>query len=134
MIVAFAGFLGGWQQQALGADALVLAGVVGAVVATWFTFLPSFLFILGGAPIVEASRGISRLAAPLAAVSATVVGVIVHLALFLAGHVLVGERAGIVSIAIAFAAWCALALFKRGLVEVVVGAAALGLLAQLVGA
>ncbi len=133
MIVAFAGFLGGWQQQALGADALLAAGVVGALVATWFTFLPSFLFILGGAPIVEASRGISRLTAPLAAVSATVVGVIVHLALFLASHVLAWERAGIPSIAIAAAAWCALALFKRGLVEVVVGAAALGLLAQLIG-
>jgi chromate transporter len=130
MIVAFAGFLGGWQQQALGADALLLAGAVGAVVATWFTFLPSFLFILGGAPLVEASRGMSRLTAPLAAVSATVVGVIAHLALFLAGHVLVGERVDVPALGIALAAWCALALFKRSLVEVVVGAAALGLLAQ----
>ena len=131
MIVAFAGFLGGWQQQALGADALLLAGVVGACVATWFTFLPSFLFILAGAPLVEASRGISRLTAPLAAVSATVVGVTVHLALFLAGHVLVGEPVDVPALGIALAAWCALALFKRGLVEVVLGAAPLGLLGQL---
>jgi chromate transporter len=54
----------------------------------WFTFLPTFGFIMAGAPLVEASRDDLRLGAPLTAITAAVVGVIVSLAVFFAGPVL----------------------------------------------
>ncbi len=88
MVVAFVGFVGGWQQQVLGADALFWSGVAAACVATFFTFLPSFLFILIGGPWVERTHGELRLTAPLTGVTAAVVGVILNLALFFAFHVL----------------------------------------------
>ncbi len=83
MVVAFVGFLGGWNQ----AGSLSLA-VAAALVVIWFTFLPSFLFILAGAPLVEASRGDLRLDGPLRAITAAVVGVIASLALLFSGPVL----------------------------------------------
>ena len=88
MIVAFVGFVGGWSKEIFGPELLPLAGMAGACVASLFTFLPSFLFILVGGPLVEASRNEIRLTAPLAAVTAAVVGVILNLAVFFAGHVL----------------------------------------------
>jgi chromate transporter len=87
MIVAFVGFLGGWTKELLGPDARLMAGVLGASVATFFTFLPSFLFILAGGPLVERTRDEARLTAPLTAITAAVVGVIVNLAVFFALHV-----------------------------------------------
>jgi chromate transporter len=126
MIVAFVGFLGGWQQQLMGADHTLLAGVCGAVVATGYTFLPSFLFILGGAPVVEFTRSVTALAAPLAAISAAVVGVIVHLGLFLAGHVLWPGHPDWQAIAIALGALAALAAWRRSLLEVVIVAGIAG--------
>jgi chromate transporter len=88
MVVAFVGYVGGWTQAALGPDALAASGALAAVIATFFTFLPSFLFILVGAPAVEATRDEIRLVAPLTAITAAVVGVILNLALFFAVHVL----------------------------------------------
>lgn len=82
MVVAFVGFVGGWATQVLGPDALFLGAALAACVATWFTFLPSFIFILAGGPWVESTRGNLKLTAPLAAVTAAVVGVIANLALF----------------------------------------------------
>jgi chromate transporter len=87
MIVTFVGFIGGWTRQLFGPDALLLAAFAGAGVATFFTFLPSFLFILIGAPVVEATRHELKFTAPLTAITAAVVGVIVNLALFFAWHV-----------------------------------------------
>ena len=87
MVVAFVGFVGGWQQQVLGPDALVAAGAVAATVVTFFTFLPSFVFILAGGPLVEATHGKLGFTAPLSAITAAVVGVILNLALFFAYHV-----------------------------------------------
>ena len=78
MVVAFVGFLGGHSQGLLG-DPL-LGGVVAACVATWFTFLPSFVFILAGGPWVERTRQMPSLAGPLQAITAAVIGVIAHLA------------------------------------------------------
>ncbi|HEY2559918.1 MAG TPA: chromate efflux transporter [Caldimonas sp.] len=88
MIVAFIGFVGGWSQAVLGSDAPFASGVLAASVVTFFTFLPSFAFILLGGPFVESTHGDLRFTAPLAAITAAVVGVIVNLALFFAWHVL----------------------------------------------
>jgi chromate transporter len=88
MIVAFVGFVGGWTQRVFGADALLAAGIAGACVATFFTFLPSFLFILSGGPLVERTRDDVKLTAPLTAITAAVVGVIVNLAVYFAWHVI----------------------------------------------
>ncbi|MDB5885952.1 MAG: chromate transporter, chromate ion transporter family [Polaromonas sp.] len=87
MVVAFVGFVAGWGRQVLGPDALFLGAALAACVATWFTFLPSFIFILAGGPWVESTRGNLKLTAPLAAVTAAVVGVIANLALFFIGAV-----------------------------------------------
>jgi chromate transporter len=64
------------------------AGALAATVVTFFTFLPSFLFILAGGPLVEATHGRLKFTAPLTAITAAVVGVILNLALFFAWHVL----------------------------------------------
>jgi len=87
MVVAFVGFVGGWSQPLGGFAAAPAGAIAGAVVAAFFTFLPSFLFILAGGPFVEATRGEVRYVAPLTGVTAAVVGVIANLALFFAGHV-----------------------------------------------
>ena len=92
MIVAFVGFVGGWTGALFGTDSLFFAGVAGACVATFFTFLPSFVFILAGGPLVESTRGNLKFTAPLTAISAAVVGVIVSLALFFAEHVFGSDR------------------------------------------
>jgi len=93
MIVAFVGFVGGWTQEVFGPASGLASGIAGACVATVFTFLPSFIFILAGGPLVEATRNRPAFTAPLAAISASVVGVIVHLAIYFAGHVLWGDPA-----------------------------------------
>jgi chromate transporter len=88
MVVAFVGFMGGWNQSiAAGLSPWPLA-LAAVLVTVWFTFLPSFGFILAGAPLVEATRGDLRFGAPLSAITAVVVGVIASLALFFAGPVL----------------------------------------------
>ncbi|MBI5612456.1 MAG: chromate efflux transporter [Gammaproteobacteria bacterium] len=88
MVVTYVGFIGGWTKQVFGGELLALGGIAGALVATFFTFLPSFLFILVGGPAIEASRHDIKLSAPLSAITAAVVGVIINLAVFFAWHVL----------------------------------------------
>ena len=88
MVVTFIGFLGGHVQPVMaGEHGALWSALLGALVATWFTFLPSFLFILIGGPLVETTHGQWRWTAPLSAISAAVVGVMLHLALFFAQHV-----------------------------------------------
>jgi len=131
MVVAFVGFVGGWTQQVLGADALVLGAVLAATVATFFTFLPSFVFILAGAPAVEATHGRLGFTAPLTAITAAVVGVIVNLSLFFAWHVLWPRGFegpfDAWSAAIAVAAGVALFRFKVGVMPLLAACAAAGL-------
>lgn len=132
MIVSFVGFVGAWTDAALGSP--LLAGVVGATVATYFTFLPSFLFILLGAPIVETTRGDIKFTAPLTSISAAVVGVILNLAVYFGLHVLwPGGLAGSAlagfdgtAAAIGVAALIALARFKWSVVAVIGASAAAG--------
>lgn len=87
-VVTFVGFLGGWQHEVLGPEELLLAGILGALIATFYTFLPSFLFILIGGPLVEATRGAIHFTAPLTGITAAVVGVVLNLGVFFAYHVL----------------------------------------------
>ena len=88
MVVAFVGFIGAWTKEILGPESLLLAGFAGACVATFFTFLPGYLFILAGGPLVEATHGDLKFTAPLTGITAAVVGVILNLALFFGYHVL----------------------------------------------
>jgi chromate transporter len=128
MVVAFVGFVGGWSHALLGADSLFLAGAAAAVVATFFTFLPSFLFIFAGAPLVEATHGDLKFTAPLTGITAAVVGVVVSLALFFAQHVFFAQGAlDWASVILAAAALAALMRFKVGLIPVILGCGAAGL-------
>ncbi|MEN9885858.1 MAG: hypothetical protein RL758_436, partial [Pseudomonadota bacterium] len=88
MVVAFVGFVGAYVKAVFGPDMLFLAGATAAALVTWFTFLPSFIFILAGGPLVERTHDEIRLTAPLTAITAAVVGVILNLALFFGYHVL----------------------------------------------
>ncbi len=131
MVVAFVGFVGGWTKEIFGPDSLLLAGAAGASVATLFTFLPSFLFILLGGPVVEATRDDVKFTAPLTGITAAVVGVILNLATFFAYHVLwpQGLDANFewFSALIGAFAFIALFRFKVGIVSVIAACAVIGL-------
>ena len=137
MVVAFVGFVGAYVKAVLGPEALFLAGALAAALVTWFTFLPSFLFIFAGGPLVESTHGDLKFTAPLTAITAAVVGVIANLTLFFGYHVLWPQGfAGpfdAVSALIALGAALALLRFKRGVMEVIAACAVLGLLWRLWG-
>jgi chromate transporter len=117
MVVAFVGYVG--------------AGTAGALVAAFFTFLPSFIFIFAGAPFVETTHGNLKFSAPLTGITAAVVGVIVNLALFFAWHVFWPEglsgRFEWFSALIGAAAFVALFRFKAGVMPVIGACALAGL-------
>ena len=131
MVVAFVGFVGAWNHAPFGPDALFAAGTLAATLVTWFTFLPSFLFILGGGPLVERTHGDLKFTAPLTAITAAVVGVIVNLAAFFAWHVLWPAGAAgnfdFVAAVIALAAGIALFRFRMNVIHVIAACALLGL-------
>lgn len=131
MVVAFVGFVGGWTKEIFGPEMLPLAGAAGAGIATLFTFLPSFLFILLGGPAVEATRHDVKFTAPLTGITAAVVGVVLNLAAFFAYHVLwpQGFDAAFewLSLFIGIAAFVALFKYKIGIVPVIGACAAIGL-------
>jgi chromate transporter len=130
MVVAFVGFVGGWTKELFGADALAAAGIAGALVATFFTFLPSFIFILVGAPFVETTHGKLQFTAPLTAITAAVVGVVLNLAVFFAYHVLWPDgfagRFEWFSAVLGSAALVALFRFKAGVIPVIAACAVIG--------
>lgn len=132
MVVAFVGFIGGYVKAIFGPDMLFLAGALAATLVTWFTFLPSFIFILAGGPLVEATHGDLKFTAPLTAITAAVVGVILNLALFFGYHVLWPQGFSgtfdFVSMGIALAAAVALFRYKRNIIHVISASALLGLL------
>jgi chromate transporter len=135
MVVAFVGFVGGWTHPPLGVGTALTSGLAGAAVATFYTFLPSFLFILVGGPLVEASHGDVRLTAPLCAITAAVVGVVFDLAVFFAYHVLWPHGSGggfdWVSALIGIAAGVALFRYRAGIIPVIAGCGAVGLVLAL---
>uniref|UniRef100_UPI003563234A chromate transporter n=1 Tax=Polaromonas sp. TaxID=1869339 RepID=UPI003563234A len=141
MVVAFVAFVGGWIKQVLGPDALFQGAALAALLVTWFTFLPSFIFILAGGPLVESTHGKPHFTAPLAAITAAVVGVIASLALFFIAHVSIktGATAGFPSnvawpaLALMAVAGVALLRYKAGVIPVIAACALAGLLLRLAG-
>jgi chromate transporter len=135
MVVAFVGFVGGWQSPELtawlGPGHQFAAGALAAALVTWFTFLPSFIFILAGGPLVESTHDDLKFTGPLTAITAAVVGVVLNLAVFFAYHVLWPQGLDgpfdLPSALIAAGAALALFRFKRGVIEVIVACASLGL-------
>jgi chromate transporter len=122
MVVTWVGYMG--------------AGLAGATVATFFTFLPSFLFILAGGPLVEATRGELKFTAPLTAITAAVVGVIMNLAVFFAWHTFWPQATEAAPFAgpfewlpvvVAIAAFLAMWKYKVDIMKVIGACALLGL-------
>jgi chromate transporter len=137
MVVSFVGFVGAWTKQIFGPEALFLAGFAGASVATFFTFLPSFLFILAGGPLVESTHGDLKFTAPLTGITAAVVGVILNLAIFFGWHVLWPKATEAAPFSgsfewfyalISIAAFVALWRYKQDIMRVIGACAALGLI------
>jgi len=137
MVVTFVGFVGGWTQALFGAEHVFLAGAIAACVVTYFTFLPSFIFILAGGPVVESTHNMLRFTAPLTAITAAVVGVVLNLAVFFGYHVLwphgLSGSFDVIAALIALAAAIALFRFKRGVIEVIAVCALVGLVLTLLG-
>ena len=131
MVVAFVGFVGAYAQALLGPDSLFLAGALAATLVTWFTFLPSFIFILAGGPFVESTHNDLKFTAPLTAITAAVVGVILNLALFFGYHTMwpQGFDAPFDTSAalIAIAAAVALLKFKLNVMQVIGACGLLGI-------
>jgi chromate transporter len=134
MVVTWVGCLGGTAKSVFANP--VMAGLAGATVATFFTFLPSFLFILAGGPIIEATRGELKFTAPLAAISAAVVGVILNLAVFFAWQTfwphasaaaLFAGRFDAIAGAVALAAFLALWRYKANVMNAIAACALFGL-------
>ena len=138
MVVAFVGFVGGYVYPMFGSEHPFLAGAVAASLVTWFTFLPSFLFILIGGPLVESTHNAIKFTAPLTGITAAVVGVILNLAMFFGYHVLwpkgFGGALDWPCASIAAAAAIALFRFKRGVIEVLFACALAGLAVHLLRA
>lgn len=136
MVVAFVGFLGGYVKGVFGADMLFIAGAAAATIVTWFTFLPSFVFIFAGAPLIETTHNDLKFTAPLTAITAAVVGVILNLALFFGYHVLwpSGFSGSFEWFPALITLGAAIALFryKLGVIKVLVLCALLGLARTLI--
>jgi chromate transporter len=140
MVVAFVAFVGGWAKQVLGPESLFLGAALAATIVTWFTFLPSFIFILAGGPLVETTHNNLKFTAPLTAITAAVVGVIASLALFFIAHIAVKssvdgnllEKLDYFAIVVAFVAAIALIRYKIGVMPVLFASALCGLVWRLI--
>jgi chromate transporter len=138
MVVSFVGFVAGWTEALFGPEQRFLAGATAAFVVTYFTFLPSFLFILAGGPLVESTHGNLKFTAPLTGITAAVVGVILNLAAFFAYHVFWPDgfsgRFDYFSALIGAAALSVLLRYKVGVIGVIAACGAAGLVFTLVTA
>ena len=142
MVVAFVGYVGGWTKAVLGPEALFLGGALAASVVTFFTFLPSFLFILLGGPLVESTHGQLKFTAPLTAITAAVVGVIVNLGLFFAWKVWWPHATSLApfsgnfdwfSMLLTMLATIALLRYKVGIIPIILACGAAGIARTLPG-
>jgi chromate transporter len=126
MVVQFVGFMGGWSQP--GKLTPFLAATYGALLTTWVTFVPCFLWIFLGAPHIEQLRGNKKLTSTLSSITAAVVGVVLNLAVWFALHALFPSRAKIdwFLLSISILAFLAMTRFRWGIIPVVVVSAAAG--------
>lgn len=135
MVVTFVGFVGGWVTQVFGADAIFASAFVAATIVTFFTFLPSFVFIFMGGPFIETTHDNLKFTAPLSAITAAVVGVIFNLALFFAYHVFwpsgLTSRIDWFSVVLAALATVAVFRFKVNVIPVILTSGMLGMLFKL---
>jgi chromate transporter len=131
MVLQFVGFMAGWNQP--GSLSPLAGAVLGSLVATYFTFLPCFLFIFLGAPYIEKFHGNRRLSAALSSITAAVVGVILNLAVWFGMQILFPAAGGVdyFSAAIGLAAFVAIQRFNIDIIAVVAGAALTGLISHL---
>ncbi len=131
MVITFVGFVGGWVKPVLGGGALFASAFAASAVATFFTFLPSFIFIFLGGPFIETTHGNLKFTAPLTAITAAVVGVIVNLALFFAWHVFwpagLEQPVDWASVALAVAAAVAIFRYKVGIIPVILASGLIGM-------
>src|SRR5437016_8195753 len=128
MVLQFVGFMGAWQHPE-GLSPLV-AATIGALITTWATFTPCFLWIFVGGPYIEQLRGNARLTSALSAITAAIVGVVLNLAVWFALHVFFPATGTMdwFAIILCIAAFVAIARYKIDIVAVIIGAGLFGLL------
>jgi chromate transporter len=128
MVLQFVGFIGAWQNPE-GLPPLV-AGTLGALVTTWATFVPCFLWIFLGAPHIEQLRGNVKLASALSAITAAVVGVVLNLAAWFALNALFPgrQRIDLFALVVSAVAFVGMLRWKWDVVPVVLGSGFLGLI------
>jgi chromate transporter len=137
MVTQFVGFMAAWQNVR---DLSPLsAGILGALITTWVTFTPCFLWIFLGAPFIERLRGNVVLTSALSAITAAVVGVILNLAVFFAIHVLFPGNNGVlmgnldvVALGIALIAFLGMQIWKWDILLVVLAGAVVGLIYKMI--
>jgi len=131
MVLQFVGFMGGWNVP--GSSAPLLAATLGALISTWTTFTPCFLYVFLGGPYSERLRGNAHLTTALSAITAAVVGVVMNLAVWFGMHILLPKNepfnwfAAVVGVLVFFGMW----KWKWGIIPVIIGAGILGLLYHL---
>jgi len=133
MVLQFVGFVAAWQNP--GNLSPLMAGTLGALITTWVTFLPCFLFVFLGAPHVESLRERPALASSLTAITAAVVGVILNLAIWFAWHSLRPDNGGFdyVVAVMTTASWVAMERLKIGVIPTLTACAALGMVLKILG-
>lgn len=137
MVTQFVGFLAAFRDA--GTLSPLLAATLGAILTTWVTFVPCFLWIFAGAPFIERLRGNQALSAALTAITAAVVGVILNLAIWFAIHTLFGRvqnvggvdlpvlsSVNVPALLLSAGAMIAVFRFKAGVIPVLLTSAALG--------
>lgn len=126
MVVQFVGFMAGWNFS--GSLSPLLGGLAGSLVATYFTFLPCFLFIFLGGPYIEKFRENARLSSALSSITAAVVGVVLNLAVWFGLQVLLPAegRFNWFAAVIGVGAFAAIQWFKAGMITVIAAAGVLG--------
>lgn len=132
MVLQFVGFLGAWNHP--GNLPPLLAATLGALITTWTTFAPCFLWILLGAPYIEKLRNVKQLTAALTTVTAAVVGVILNLAVWFGVHVIFPPGANVdwFAVVVFIVAFAGMLRWKWSIIPVILGAGLAGLLYQFV--
>jgi chromate transporter len=134
MVLQFVGFMGGWNHP--GSLHPLAAATLGALITTWVTFVPSFLFIMLGAPHIERLRGNERVSSALSAITAAVVGVVLNLAVWFGLHVLrpAGGAVDPFAAVVALVTFVGLVRWRWDIVHVVIGSGLAGLAWRLLAA